>query len=116
MFKGLDCSQFHLNYHIFYWAKSTEKFSILDPFVQKNIFFANYIEQMFANFKNEKRPKVPLLSIKVMKHFFNWRDKVIYWYNAYVNKKTQKALYLFGNTDSGKTSFIYSIFGNSLLY
>lgn len=115
LFKGIDCSQFHLNYHIYYWAMSTEKYSILDPFVQKNIFYANYIELMFTNFKCKKQSKDRLVLLRVLKKFFNWRDEVVNWYNEFISGKTLKALYLFGKADSGKTSFIYSIFGKCLL-
>ncbi|CAF1036290.1 unnamed protein product [Brachionus calyciflorus] len=110
MFKNIDSKDFHLNYHIYYWALENEKFSILDGFVQKNFFFADYIESKHAEFRSTLR-SVPFYKINVKKQFGNWRDLVIRWYNSFISKGIIKPLYLYGDSNVGKTQFIFSIFG-----
>lgn len=61
----------------------------------------------------KKQPKFRLLRpLKIKKHFDDWRDDVIAWWNdwtgkPYCPKKPQ--LYLVGKSDSGKTSFITAL-------
>ena len=116
MFKDVNEKDFHINFHTYYWSFGVEKFSILDKFVQKNIYHANQIEQMLNEIKSTQNPKFPHLKLKVIKQFLNWRDNVVDWYNDFITKKNSRALFIYGDSDSGKTSFIYSLFGKLNLF
>lgn len=116
MFKNIDDKNFHLNYHIYYWSLENENFTILDPFVQENIRYANHIEHKFREFKSATIPQYPYFRIKINKRFSNWRDSVVDWYNDFLAKKISLSLYLYGDSQTGKTSFILSVFGNIIFY
>lgn len=111
MFKNLDPNCFHLNYHIYYWSLETNEFSILDPFVQKYLSNHNYIEIKFNEFKKMNEPKYCLYEIHIYKFFYNWRDSVVSWYNDFILKKTFKPLFLYGISDTGKSYFVFRLFG-----
>ena len=51
----------------------------------------------------------------VKSEFGNWRDKVVNWYNEWVNRGSSsdyKNLYLYGLSYTGKTNFIHFLLGN----
>lgn len=112
MYKNVDPKDFHLNFHIYYWAIETECFSLLDPFIQKNIAYKNSIETKYYEYRMMNQPQCSLYGIIILKTFNNWRDSVILWYNDFIEKRTTKTLYLYGKADTGKSFLIFSLFCN----
>ncbi|CAF1021492.1 unnamed protein product [Brachionus calyciflorus] len=115
-FKNLNEDDFNFNFVIANWALITPEFNILDPFVQKNLYYAVKIQKLHAEIRRSLEKRVPLYRIKILRKFNNWRDDVIKWYNNWLESiiEFKKPLYLYGLPDTGKTFFIFYIFGSIL--
>lgn len=101
-------------YKIYHWSQRTSKFSYADPFVLNARRDHNLVNLAYQDFKVERFRLKSLKPLVVLKRFNNWRDEVIDWYNDWVNNgysHKKKQLYLFGESNTGKTYFINEIIG-----
>ncbi|RNA12046.1 hypothetical protein BpHYR1_036275 [Brachionus plicatilis] len=118
-FLGVSFSDFDEEIGTWLWAQQYEKFGA--PAID-DIHFSSKSKEKRKNMLDtikrlrdlkKKQPKYRLLRpLIVKKKFDDWRDSVIEWWNEwtqnpYSPKRPQ--LYLFGKSDSGKTSFIVAL-------
>ncbi|RNA12045.1 hypothetical protein BpHYR1_036274, partial [Brachionus plicatilis] len=110
--KNIDHKLFNFNYEIVQYCFSKSKFDDNDEFVIKNKRLSNYICYRFNQIKKLSQPVYPLFEYQIINAFTNWRQSVIEWFNKNLDEKNRKALFLYGISDSGKSSFINNLFGH----
>lgn len=61
---------------------------------------------------------VQLRAYEILKRFGDWRDRAVDWYNDWVmngHLRKKKQLYVYGPSNSGKTTFFDLLLGMSFL-
>jgi polynucleotide 5'-kinase involved in rRNA processing len=76
-----------------------------------------FLQRAYTQYVEKNTPHEPLRSIRIKKRFDDWKQQVIDWACTWVNSSEKsthkrKQLYLYGVSNSGKTTLINSIFGN----
>lgn len=113
LYTNIKSSCLNFNYRVFEWAKRSYKFDVTDPFVVEHRFCYRYLNKYFDQYKrNCKFDKWDDL-YPCVDAFQNWSLECAVWWNTYYKKYTVKrpALYLYGKSNVGKSSFIESLIG-----
>ncbi|RMZ94146.1 hypothetical protein BpHYR1_050355 [Brachionus plicatilis] len=82
----------------------------------------NIINRSIVSYSDSEDSNDSILSLNILeeirfvvenikKRFENWRDLVVDWYNENTTKKIFTSLFLYGESNTGKTSYIHSVFG-----
>jgi hypothetical protein len=124
LFKGIGIEeQFSFYYSAHKWANSIEEFDVSHPFVLK---YPQYYKLCKEVFLQVQRVKGYRLEITLRPYFWcssgtrniiNWQTEVVLWWNdwvinGYSHKKAQ--LYLYGESNIGKTTFIFDLLKASI--
>ena len=129
MMKNIIVSHLSFQCQTKQWAMNTTEFKIEDPFVLSNPQYYKKLKEYHENYllqKNSNSKKhikllpifnVPISHIKLIEQTITWQDKVIDWWNdwivnGYFHKKCQ--LYLWGPSNTGKTTFMQELFNNCI--
>ena len=101
------------------WAKRTKEFDFHDQFVASHPNHNIFLQKLHASVRKDINKLVLLKPYKILKKFGNWRDLVVDWYNdwaknGYFHKKKQ--LFLYGESNTGKSTFIKYLMGKDLKY
>ncbi|CAF0969246.1 unnamed protein product [Brachionus calyciflorus] len=115
LFKHLDEDRFNFNYIIGKWAANTPVFNENDKFALQYKSQLNLIKFRHTEIRKCFDLVYPLYRFQILKKFGNWRDSVLDWYNRQIiseNNGLRKALYLYGESDTGKTFLIKALFGH----
>lgn len=103
-------SALHFNYRVHEWAMSAGNFSFLDPFVVQHRFQYRFLQSYLAEY-NISRTSSCLLE-PVCLAYKNWSLPVATWYNSCFHFTIKrKCLYLYGDSNVGKTTFIERCIG-----
>ncbi len=110
--KGVSDSSLSFYYNSINWAKATEKYDLTHPFVLSHPQYYRLLGEVHSRVKeieaaSSKQKIRPLYY--VCNEIITWNDKIINWWNDFiVNGHThkKKQLYLFGEPDMGKTTFV----------
>ncbi|CAF1027740.1 unnamed protein product [Brachionus calyciflorus] len=111
------CSELNTNVYHFQWAKKyklggTPK-KIDSEYEKKSPTEKALMDKAIELVREDIRPPFRLLRpFRILKRFGDWRDKVVDWWNQWVSnpyKPKRKQLYLYGESDSGKSSFIRAL-------
>ena len=100
------------------WAFKTTSFSTLDRFVVENKSQHEWLKQIHSDIRSQFKNAITHKPYIIKRRFGNWRDRVVDWYNNWVQngfKNTKKHLFLYGPSDTGKTSFISYLMGNLIV-
>lgn len=106
-----NCNESSLSFNVrlYRWADRTNKLDYTDPFLVNNWSRIKFIEKYFQSFQ-AKRVKVHCLS-ECHLSYNGWAGRVVRWYNK-AFRSTQvrkKQLYLFGDTNIGKSTLIEKV-------
>lgn len=118
---NVKSSLLHFNYRIHVWASNVTHFSHTDPFVVEHRFNYNYIRKYFNDFQLNKSVS-PCNLYQCYNAFFNWSMECALWWNSVISdfKLKRKCLYLYGDSNVGKSTFIEFLIGkknlNSVFY
>jgi hypothetical protein len=108
--KGLNEDDFSLVFLIHKWTVNTNQFSLTDPFLKAHKINIDFAKKYHMNYHDSKKTLIPLKKIVQIKRFNSWQDKVIDWYNNWLDgddfTQSKKHLYLYGDINTGKTFFI----------
>lgn len=103
-------SSLHVNYRICKWLKRVRRFSLLDPFVMSlGPSYYKYLERMFNEYRQKNTCNMwnpPTVTYDC------WYNDVLEWLNDFVRSPyshKKKQLFLWGESNIGKTSCIRSI-------
>lgn len=109
-------SEFHFYYRAHCWARRTVNFRFNDPFVVEHRFTWNFLRQLHKDTRAALAAPVNLRPM--VRAYRNWSHKVAVWWNSAIFSWThkRKCLYLHGNSNTGKTSFIESCIGRSNMH
>jgi polynucleotide 5'-kinase involved in rRNA processing len=88
-----------------------------DPIMFNIQLSYQFLQRAYTQYVESNTPHEPLRSIRIKKRFDDWKQEVIDWACTWVNSEAnsthkRKQLYLYGVSNSGKTTLINSIFGN----
>lgn len=109
-------SLLHFNYRSFVWAMQTPIFRHSDSFVQEHRFCYRYLEKLFYDVKTDlKRDDKELFRCE--KAYANWSLVCANWWNESISKFVvkRKQLYLFGPSNTGKSSWVEKMIGRSMM-
>lgn len=113
---NIKVSSLHFNYRLYNWAKNTEVYSLLDPFVVEHRNCYRFVKQYFDDFKFKDSNNFNMFRKRFI-CYMNWTVDVCMWWNRYCNDFVVKrpCLYLYGGSNVGKSSFVESLIGESLM-
>jgi hypothetical protein len=108
--KGLNEDDFSLVFLIHKWTVNTLNFNLSDPFLKAHRINVEFAKKYHKSFHDSIKTLLPLQKITQVKRFNSWQDKVVDWYNDWLEADdysiNKKHLYLYGDTNTGKTHFI----------
>lgn len=109
---NVSTSKLSFNYQLFIWAEKTETFSFTDPFVVNNHQKYLFLQKYHAEFRSKIPVEFELKPFEVT--YSGWAMDVILWFNEAINNTKHKfpMLYLYGDTNVGKTSLIELLIGD----
>jgi hypothetical protein len=122
-FKGISLSQLSFYCKALHWASNTEEFSVADPFILNHPQYYKLLELVHARVRttmmSDHFEKIRPLSIVFNENQceMNWQKEVIDWWNDWaINgwKHKKRQLYLFGPSNTGKTTFIHRLLNSCL--
>lgn len=104
-------SMLHFNYRSYVWAKYAKRFSCEDPFVQEHRFCYKYLERLFADVKCVEMGQCVLKPLSYFSTY--WTFQCVKWWNEKICKSVHKSkqLFLYGNSNVGKTTFVELLIG-----
>lgn len=105
-------SDLNFNYQCFIWASNVSRFYHNDPFVVMHRFCYRFLRQYFDDFK--RRSIGTFRGYQAIGFAYcNWSMSVAVWWNdvisLFVHKR--KCLYLYGDTNVGKSTFVETCIG-----
>jgi hypothetical protein len=120
LFKGVDPNSLSFYYQAIQWARNTVEFDYSDPFILNHPQYFRLLEylhtrvrsKIFASQSQCLRPIYMVLRDDEIEN--NWHLSVLQWWNewsinGWIHKKKQ--LYLYGPSNTGKTTFIHKMLG-----
>lgn len=123
LFKGISESSLSFFYNALQWAENTREFDFCDPFVLNHPQYYKLLEQVHSSVNIKRRISSilplqpyyqPLLEIQAG----SWQAKVIEWWNDWIvngYRHKKKQLFLWGGSNTGKTTFIRKLIKKSFL-
>lgn len=114
---NVKISDLNIHYRIYRWARANPYFKYNDPFVVEHRFCYRFLAQAHAQWRRDmKAPFGRFCSVAVAHR--NWSLQVAVWWNRRIESVNLKELqlYLWGPSNSGKTTFIERLIGVNLDY
>lgn len=105
-------SELHFNYRAYRWAVENPIFEFSHPFVLEHRFCWNFLRQLHSEV-NIKKDFV-FNGFRPLDYYYNdWTLQCVNWWNDVIKNTTikKKALYLYGPTNVGKSSFVELMIG-----
>lgn len=104
--------ELNFNYKCYSWACRNRYFSYNNSFVVEHRFCYNFLRKYHVQHWSTQSEFLGFLPCTVV--YNNWADRVVNWYNNFINTQgpRRKQLFLYGPTSVGKTSLIESLFMN----
>jgi hypothetical protein len=110
IFKELCEDEFSIVFQTHKWAINTKSFTINDPFLRAHNIKLEYAKKYHKSLHASMESLIPLKKINQVKKLYSWQDEVIEWFNNWLDGEdfsdSKKHLYLYGETNTGKTYFI----------
>lgn len=105
-------SKLNFNYQCYWWARENDCFNVSHPFVMKHRFCYKFLERVFYTVKQNVSNNFVGLR-PVYSCYMNWTLDVCMWWNKWYDcfKLKRPALYLYGLSNVGKSTFIERIIG-----
>ncbi|CAF1095329.1 unnamed protein product [Brachionus calyciflorus] len=113
VFKHVDSNNFSWYSQAIHFISKNKKIDHLDPFVVRNWSKTNVLEKMLAEHEERQFVMVEWKVIVQKRRYGNWRDQIIDWFNNWILtgiSYKKKQLYLYGLSDTGKSTFIRDLF------
>lgn len=109
---NISRSKLNFNYQCYWWARESSFFDVTHPFVLKNRHCYKFLERVFAQVKMDVSNKFVCLR-PMFSCYMNWTMDVCVWWNTWYDrfKLKRPALYLYGPSNCGKSTFIERIIG-----
>lgn len=112
---NISHSRLSFYFQLYWWCKRNQTFNVLDPFIVKHYNKCKFMERFYNELKLSVKPSFCGFSQFIDGFDVNWVREVCDWWNDWVvNGWTfkKKQLYLYGDPDNGKTSFVKRLFSD----
>ncbi len=115
-YRGFSITQFSWRYRTIKYARENSKWDVTKIFVSQAMMAGGQVlktcRELFHNYRAESKVLTPRKAI-INTGLDGWQLKVVDWYNNWKLRNERSVLYLYGESRSGKTSFIeYFLFSN----
>lgn len=112
LYTNVKTSDLNFNYQVFKWASSIDRFRCDHPFVVMHRFCYRYLQNYYNDFlRSQIKEFVRFNRVEVS--FLNWAMLVAEWWNSVIScfVVKRKCLYLYGNSDVGKSAYVERVIG-----
>lgn len=125
LFKGFNIeNRLSFYFRTIKWAKSVNEYDVSDPFILSHPQYYKLLKEVFIKIKEKTRKSnfklKRLRSIQFAQNKNpNWKEKVLNWWNDWAEKgykHKKKQLYLYGPSNTGKTTFINDLLRNGIIH
>lgn len=111
-FSGIDYDHLSFEYRAFHWGMNADRFDYTDPFLIKHRYNYKFLQGLYEDCQLRKQKFECKLKLSELT-YDSWAKSVSVWWNSMLttNGYKRKQLYLWGESNAGKTTLVENIIG-----